>query len=86
MDVAEEVPKPGQLIELQEASDDELVEVREPAVEVLEHREFEEEDVDLEGIDQDKLEVSEDNVHLPDAPQEEQYICQRLGRRFIPLS
>ena len=76
MDVAE-VPKPGQLKELEEASDDELVEAREPAVEVLEHREFEEEGVDLEGIDQDKLEVSEDNVHLPDAPQEEQYICQR---------
>ena len=42
---------------LEEASDDELVEVREPAVEVLEQCEFEEEDEDLEGIDQDKLEV-----------------------------
>ena len=67
MDVAE-APKPGQLKELEE-----LVEVREPAVEVLKHREFEEEDEDLEGIDQDKLEVSEDYVHLPDAPQDDQY-------------
>ena len=58
---------------LEEASDDELVEVREPAVEVLEQCEFEEEDEDLEGIDQDKLEVSGDYVHLPDAPQDDQY-------------
>ena len=82
MDVAE-VLKPGQLKGLKEASDDELVEVSEPAIEVLEHREFEEEDEDLEEIDQDKLEVSEDNVHLTDAPQEDQYICQRLGRRYF---
>ena len=85
MDVAE-VLKPGQLKGLEEASDDELVEVSEPAIEVLEHREFEEEDEDLEEIDQDKLEVSEDNVHLTDAPREDQYICQRLGRRLIPPS
>ena len=29
--------------------------------------------MDLEEIDQDELEVSEDNVHLPDAPREDQY-------------
>ena len=57
MDVAE-APKPGQLKELAEASDDELVEVQEPAIEVLEQCEFEE-DVGLEEIDQDKLEVVE---------------------------
>ena len=58
LDVAE-APKPGQLKELGEASDDELVEVQEPAIEVLEQCEFEEEDVGLEEIDQDKLEVVE---------------------------
>ena len=73
-------------MELGEASDDELVEVQEPAIEVLEQCESEEEDVDLEEIDQDKLEVSGDCVHRPDAPREDQYICQRLGRRFIPPS
>ena len=52
MDVAE-VQKPGQLLELKETSDDELVEVRENIIEVLEHCEFEEEDADLEEIDQD---------------------------------
>ena len=82
MDVAE-VPRPGQPKELREASEDELVEVREPAIEVLEQCEFEEEDGNLEEIDQDKLEVSEDYVHLPDAPREDQYICQRLGRRYF---
>ena len=85
LDVAE-APKPGQLKELGEASDDELVEVQEPALEVLEQCEFEEEDVGLEEIDQDKLEVSGDCVHRPDAPREDQYICQRLGRRLIPPS
>ena len=44
--------------ELVDASDDELVEVQEPAIEVLEQREFKE-DVGLEEIDQDKLEVVE---------------------------
>ena len=44
--------------ELVDASDDELVEVQEPAIEVLEQCEFEE-DVGLEEIDQDKLEVVE---------------------------
>ena len=58
-----------------------MVEVKEPAIEVLEHCEFEKEDVDLEESDQDELEVSGDYVHLPDAPWEDQYICQRLGRR-----
>ena len=48
----------SRLRNLEEASDDELVEVREPAVEVLEQCEFEE-DVGLEEIDQDKLEVVE---------------------------
>ena len=72
MDVAE-VPRPGQPKELREASEDELVEVREPAIEVLEQCEFEEEDGNLEEIDQDKLEVSEDYVHLPDATWEDQY-------------
>ena len=78
MDVAE-VPKPGQLLELREASDDELVEVTENIIEVLEHWEFEEGDEDLKEIDQDELEVCEDYVHLPEAPWEDQYICQRLG-------
>ena len=72
MDVAE-VPKPGQLLELREASDDELVEVTENIIEVLEHCEFEEEDEDLEESDQDELEVCEDYVHLPEAPWEDQY-------------
>ena len=57
------------------------MEVRENIIEVLEHCEFEEGDVDLEEIDQEELEVCEDYVHLPDAPREDQYICQRLGRR-----
>ena len=35
--------------------------------------------MDLEESDQDELEVSGDYVHLPDAPWEDQYICQRLG-------
>ena len=82
MDVAE-VPRPGQPKELREASDDELVEVRKPAIEVLEQREFKEEDEEIEEINQDKLEVSGDYVHLPDAPWEDQYICQRLGRRYF---
>ena len=72
MDVAE-VPKPGQLLELKEASDDELVEVTENIIEVLEHCEFEEGDEDLEEIDQEELEVCEDYVHRPDAPWEDQY-------------
>ena len=50
-----------------------MVEVKEPAIEVLEHCEFEKEDVDLEESDQDELEVSGDYVHLPDAPWEDQY-------------
>ena len=57
----------GQLKELKEASD-ELVEVRENTIEVLEHREFKEEEEDLERVGQAELEVSEDYVHLPDAP------------------
>ena len=60
-------------MELEEASDDELVEVKENIIEVLEHCEFEKEDVDLEESDQDELEVSGDYVHLPDAPWEDQY-------------
>ena len=72
MDVTE-VPKPDQLLELKEASDDELVEVTENIIEVLEHCEFEEEDENLEEIDQDELEVCGDYVHLPDAPWEDQY-------------
>ena len=55
------------------------MEVIENIIEVLEHCEFEEGDVDLEEIDQEELEVCEDYVHLPDAPREDQYICQRLG-------
>ena len=56
-----------------------MVEVTENIIEVLEQSEFEEGDVDLEEIDQEELEVGEDYVHLPDAPREDQYICQRLG-------
>ena len=47
-----EGPKLGQLKDLGEASD-ELVEIRNTAIEVLEHRESEEEDSDLEKVDQD---------------------------------
>ena len=41
---------------LGEASD-ELVEIRDPAIEVLEQSESEEEDIDLEKVDQGELEV-----------------------------
>ena len=41
---------------LGEASD-ELVEIRDTAIEVLEHNESEEEDIDLEKVDQGELEV-----------------------------
>ena len=51
-----EGPKLGQLKDLEEASDDELVEIGNTAVEVLELRESEEE-TNLERVDQDKLEV-----------------------------
>ena len=64
-------------MELEEASDDELVEVTENIIEVLEQSEFEEGDVDLEEIDQEGLEVCEDYVHLPDAPREDQYNLKR---------
>ena len=47
-----EGPKLGQLKDLGEASD-ELVEIRNTAIEVLEQRESEEEDSDLEKVDQD---------------------------------
>ena len=50
-----------------------MVEVTENIIEVLEHREFEEEDEDLEESDQEELEVCEDYVHLPEAPWEDQY-------------
>ena len=79
MDVAE-VPKPGQLLELKEASDDELVEVTENIIEVLEHCEFEEEDEDPEESDQEELEVCGDYVHRPDAPWEDQYTCRSKRR------
>ena len=62
-----EGPKLGQLKDLGEASD-ELVEIRNTAIEVLEHRESEEEDSDLEKADQSEF-GSGDYVHLPDAPQ-----------------
>ena len=55
------------------------MEVIENIIEVLEHCEFEEGDVDLEEIDQEELEICGDYVHRPDAPWEDQYICQRLG-------
>ena len=54
-DVTED-PKLGQLKDLGEASD-ELVEIRDPAIEVLEQSESEEEDIDLEKVDQGELEV-----------------------------
>ena len=44
-----------------------MVEVRENTIEVLEHREFKEEDEDLEEVGQEELEVSGDYLHLPDA-------------------
>ena len=47
-----EGPKLGQLKDLGEASD-ELVEIGNTATEVLEYRESEEEDSDLEKVDQD---------------------------------
>ena len=50
-----------------------MVEVTENIIEVLEHREFEEEDEDLEESDQEELEVCGDYVHRPDAPWEDQY-------------
>jgi len=85
LDVAE-VPKPGQLLELREASDDELVEVTEDIIEVLEHCEFEEEDEDLEESDQDELEVCEDYVHLPEAPWEDQYMVSQMISYCSPTS
>ena len=54
-DVAE-VSKLGQLKELGDASDDELVDITNTAVEVLEHWESEEEDTILEKVDQGELE------------------------------
>ena len=85
MDVAE-VPRPGQPKELEEASDDELVEVRENTIEVLEHREFKEEEEDLERVGQAELEVSEDYVHLPDAPRVRSVHLSKIRRRLIPPS
>ena len=66
-DVTED-PKLGQLKDLGEASD-ELVEIRNTAVEVLEHSESEEEDSDLEKVVQGELGVETTRVHRPDAPQ-----------------
>ena len=83
MDVAE-VPRPGQPKELREASDDELVEVRENTIEVLEHCELREEDEDLEEVGQEELEVSEDYMHLPDAPRVRAVHLSKIRRRLIP--
>ena len=73
-----EGPKLGQLKDLKEASDDELVEIGNTAVEVLELRESEEE-TNLERADQDKLSGGDytciDLVLL----RFEQYICRVLG-------
>ena len=51
-----EGPKLGQLKDLGEASD-ELVEIRNTAIDFLEHRESGEEDSDLEKVDQGELET-----------------------------
>ena len=76
-DVAE-VSKLGQLKELGDASDDELVDITNTAVEVLEHCESGEEDSILEKVDQGELEVK--TTHdLPGAPQVDPYICRILG-------
>ena len=83
MDVAE-VPRPGQPKELREASDDELVEVRENTIEVLEHCELREEDEDFEEVGQEELEVSEDYMHLPDAPRVRAVHLSKIRRRLIP--
>ena len=58
----QEGPRPGQPKELGEASDDEFVVVKENSIEDLK------EDEDLEEVGQEELEVSDDYVHLPDAP------------------
>ena len=54
-DVPED-PKLGQQRFLGEASD-ELVKIIDPAIDVLEHHESEEEGIDLEEVDQGELEV-----------------------------
>ena len=72
--------KLGQLKELGEASDNELVEIRNTAVVVLEHRESEEEDSDLEKADQSEF-GSGDYVHLPDAPQVRAVHLSSIRRR-----
>ena len=66
-DVTED-PKLGQLKDLGEASD-ELVEIRNTAVEVLEHSESEEEDSALEKVDQGEVGLETTRMHRPDAPQ-----------------
>ena len=53
---------------LGEASD-ELVEIRNTAVEVLEHSEPEEEDSALEKVDQGEVGLETTRMHRPDAPQ-----------------
>ena len=62
------------------------MEVRENTIEVLEHREFKEEDEDLERVGQAELEVSEDYVHLPDAPRVRSVHLSKIRRRLIPPS
>ena len=51
-----EVSKLGQLKELEDASDDELVDITNTAVKVLEHCESGDEDTILEKVDQGELE------------------------------
>ena len=72
-----EGPKLGQLKDLEEASDDELVEIGNTAVEVLELRESEEE-TNLERVDQDKLSGDYTCIDLV-LLRFEQYICRVLG-------
>ena len=78
-DVTED-PKLGQLKDFGEASD-ELVEIRNTAVEVLEHSESEEEDSDLERVVQGELGVEATRVHRPDAPQVRAVHLSSIRRR-----
>ena len=78
-DVTED-PKLGQLKDLGEASD-ELVEIRNTAVEVLEHSESEEEDSALEKVDQGEVGSETTHMHRPDAPQVRAVHLSSIRRR-----
>ena len=73
--------KLGQLKELGEASDNELVEIRNTAVEVLEHSESEEEDSALEKVDQGEVGLETTRMHRPDAPQVRAVHLSSIRRR-----